>query len=91
MPYYWPKGTTFRARRRRLAMWEAFNGRNHVALAREYGMCLQNVYKHLKRAKVEWLATHQGGLFTPADAPVPALDAVAADAGVDATDAEVRA
>lgn len=68
-PNYWPKGNTMRQRRRRMRMWEDFNGHNHLELAVKYGVCLQQVYRMLAIAKAEMTNRVQPGLFdTPAGA-----------------------
>ncbi|MFG6462291.1 Mor transcription activator family protein [Roseateles sp. DXS20W] len=62
-PVYWPKGHTMRAKRRRAAMWADFTGNNHIELAQKYGMCVQQVYKALAAARIEFLGKAQGDLF----------------------------
>lgn len=64
VPQYWPKGRSLIQRRRRAQMWEAFNGTNHAALARRFGMCVQQVYRNLAIAKAEATARTQHDLFS---------------------------
>ena len=63
VPNYWPKGSTYRHRKRLAAMWADFNGRNHADLARKYGMCVQRVYFNLAVYRREVQARQQPGLF----------------------------
>lgn len=68
VPNYWPKGSTWRHRKRLAAMWADFNGRNHTDLAQKYGMCVQRVYFNLAVYRREIQAKQQPGLFDQAAA-----------------------
>lgn len=63
VPQYWPKGTHWRKLRRRREMWERFNGTNHAELARDFGMCLQQVYKWLAIERAELRKRTQRDMF----------------------------
>lgn len=60
---YWAKGDTMRLRKRRMEMWQAFTGTNHNALAKQFGLCPQQIYRQLAIAKAEHIARTQGSLF----------------------------
>lgn len=63
VPNYWPKGHTWRHRKRLAEMWADFRGNNHAELARKYGMCVQRVYYNLAVYRSELQAREQPGLF----------------------------
>lgn len=65
VPQYWPKGASWRRLQRRRLMWESFNGHNHAQLARDYGMCLQQVYKDLAIERAEQRRRRTRDLFDP--------------------------
>lgn len=60
---YVPIGTDFEITQRDVAMWEKFDGRNHEALAREFGMSLQHVYRVVKKMGRLARARDQRDLF----------------------------
>lgn len=62
-PLYWAKGETMRQRRRRERMWNEFTGNNYAALARRYGICLQQAYRVIAVARREHAARVQGDMF----------------------------
>lgn len=57
---YIPKGCAADREGRNAAIWRDFNGRNHAALARKYGLALATVYDILARER----AARQPGLFS---------------------------
>ncbi|MDP3714945.1 MAG: Mor transcription activator family protein [Burkholderiales bacterium] len=63
---YVPMGTDFEITQRDVAMWEKFDGRNHEALAREFGMSLQHVYRVVKKMGRIARARDQRDLFAGA-------------------------
>ncbi|MCL2346464.1 MAG: hypothetical protein FWC58_11515 [Desulfobulbus sp.] len=60
---YFPKGVAIDIARRDLEMWEKFNGRNHVELAREYGFSVVYFYRRIKTVGAALRAERQGQLF----------------------------
>lgn len=68
-PLYWAKGETMRQRRRRERMWSEFTGNNYAALARRYGICLQQAYRVIGVARREHAARVQGDMFAQDQAP----------------------
>lgn len=68
----WPKGDTMRLKRRRAAMWAAFNGTNHNELAKQFGLGVQQVYRQLKIARAEHRARTEHALFDDEGAPTAA-------------------
>ena len=67
VPNYWPKGSTYRHRKRLAQMWADFNGRNHAELAQRYGMCVQRVYYNLAVYRREIQSKQQPDMFAQAD------------------------
>lgn len=68
-PLYWAKGETMRQRRKRERMWQLFNGRNHLELSREFGLCLQQTYRTLAIARKEHANRTQPDLFAGVQPP----------------------
>lgn len=69
-PLYWAKGESMRQRRKRERMWQLFNGRNHLELSREFGLCLQQTYRTLAIARKEHANRTQPDMFAqPSQAP----------------------
>jgi len=58
-----PKNYAFKLIKRDLEIWERFNGRNHAALAVEYGISVRGIYKVIQRVKRQQTALSQPGLF----------------------------
>lgn len=79
---YVPKAQSMQVARRWLAIWDEFNGHNHVALARKYGMGYQSIYRivavmrerHRKRLQPALPGMEEG---PRADATVPAASSPA--------------
>lgn len=62
-PIYIPSGAPNLVNDRYMQIFEKCNGRNHRALAREYGISVVRVYQIVKQVTKEMTAKRQGGLF----------------------------
>lgn len=62
-PIYIPSGAPNLVNDRYVQIFEKCNGRNHRALAREYGISVVRVYQIVKQVTREMMAKRQGGLF----------------------------
>lgn len=60
---YFPMGMVWKVSMRDREIFNAFNGRNHHELARQFGVSVQWVYSVVKRVKKEELDRMQGKLF----------------------------
>ncbi|MCU0918742.1 MAG: hypothetical protein MUF16_00140 [Burkholderiaceae bacterium] len=60
---YIPKCAALRTRERWARIWDAFDGRNHGALARQYGMGIHAIYKAIAYMRAEHAARAQPSLF----------------------------
>ena len=62
-PIYLPKGAQYEFSRRDLELFERFNGSNHAALARDYGLTVVRIYQIVKAVRAELVRKRQGALF----------------------------
>lgn len=62
-PIYFPKGCAIDISRRDLAIWEKFDGQNHVELAREYDLSVIHIYRVVKAVGTFMRAQRQSDLF----------------------------
>lgn len=60
---YIPKGVEYDLSLRDLQIAREFNGRNHAALARQYGLTEMRIYQILKAARAAALKAAQNTLF----------------------------
>lgn len=60
---YIPKNHGGRLNERDLAVWRDFDGRNHNALAKKYGLTVQQIYRILKEVGARERAGRQQDLF----------------------------
>ncbi len=60
---YIPKGTSYDLSQRDLQIYHKFNGINHGALARQYGLTEMRIYQILKTARAAQIRKLQGNLF----------------------------
>ncbi|TBV10222.1 Mor transcription activator family protein [Stutzerimonas kirkiae] len=63
---YMPKGVRIEASKLHLEVYEAWTGRNHRALARQFDLSLQFVYRIIKVMRKADLNRRQGDMFGPA-------------------------
>lgn len=64
---YIPRGLALLLSRRDLEIYQAFNGSNHFALAKEHNLTERQVYNIIERVRREMFARQQPGL--PFEAP----------------------
>lgn len=60
---YIPKGLALAISERDREIWRKFNGRNHLELAKEYGLTARQIYSIIARVKEEEFQKRQGKLF----------------------------
>lgn len=60
---YFPKGDALDLAERDLELWSKFNGNNQHALAKDYGMSVQAVYKRLRIIREALFAEKQIDMF----------------------------
>ncbi|MFC3874892.1 Mor transcription activator family protein [Neisseria musculi] len=60
---YFPKNHFGRLSERDAEIWRKFDGRNHAALAMEYGLTMQQIYKIVREAAQHHRAKTQADLF----------------------------
>lgn len=61
--FYFPMDLAFTLSKRDREIFERFNGHNHEALAREYRLSVQHIYKVVEQVRREETARRQGKLF----------------------------
>ena len=61
--FYIPKGIAYDFSQRDLEIFRKCNGRNQVALAREYNVTVMRIYQIYKAVRAELVAKKQGALF----------------------------
>lgn len=61
---YIPRAVSLFATERDRQIWHEFNGRNHAALAKKFGVSMQWIYKIVDRAQKEEIARRQIDMFT---------------------------
>ncbi|MDP3875869.1 MAG: Mor transcription activator family protein [Methylobacter sp.] len=62
-PLYFPKGEAYLQHQRNLEIFQKFDGSNHDALHREYGLTTKEIYRIVKRMYASELAKRQMRLF----------------------------
>lgn len=60
---YFPKDLSSELEPRNQEIWAAFNGKNHVQLARKYGLTTQQIYKIINEYREKYINEHQPKLF----------------------------
>lgn len=60
---YIPKNHLGKLSERDAEIWQKFNGNNHAALAKEYNLTMQQIYKIVKEASERERAKNQADLF----------------------------
>lgn len=60
---YFPKDYTHKSQERALAIFEAFNGRNHAEVARQFDISVRSVYRICKRIHAQIIAKNQRDIF----------------------------
>ena len=58
-----PKDYTHKSQERALAIYEAFNGRNHAEVARMFDISVRSVYRICKRIQAQIIAQNQHDMF----------------------------
>lgn len=61
---YFPKNHYGRLSERDAEIWRKFDGKNHAALAKEYGLTMQQIYKIVREAAEYHRAKNQMDMFT---------------------------
>ncbi|MDR0996767.1 MAG: hypothetical protein LBL69_03775 [Zoogloeaceae bacterium] len=59
---YFPMGLSYRLSQRDREIFAKFNGRNHAALAQEFGVSVQWIYRIVREMKKQDIAARQGTL-----------------------------
>lgn len=60
---YIPKNTLGRISDRDMEVYRDFDGRNHAALAKKYGLTMQHIYRIVKEVGIRERAKRQGDFF----------------------------
>ncbi|WP_286807719.1 MULTISPECIES: Mor transcription activator family protein [unclassified Marinimicrobium] len=61
-----PKDYRYKLTQRDLEIWDKFNGRNHLELAREYDLTVNAIYRIAKRIRKRAISRQQPDIFDKA-------------------------
>lgn len=72
---YIPQGRVFTKAKLHKMIWDAFTGKNHAELARQFRVSIVHIYRVLARERERERTERQAGLFPPPIPSPPGADA----------------